>query len=172
MDRKLFVFSLMIGAACVACDSNPHAPSQIPPPPPPPRFSVHQLDSDPGDGGTLAYGQAGKVLVQYTAQSGIQVPQIPFQGSTNLPPGLTAPTLYTVTSCLSADGATCLTDEPGRTVDGDGSVWNSVALSETFRGRVDETGFLIHQLTAMHPGVLSTREVVAREVGRVRWHFQ
>jgi hypothetical protein len=172
MQRTLFVFLPLIAAACVACDSKPG--TQPDPPPPPSRFSVHQIDSAPGDGATLAYGQLGKVLVQYTVQSGFQVPPPPYgpYGPINLPPEARMPTVYQVVSCLSTDGATCVTDGPRQTVVGDGSVWNSVGLSETFRGRVDQTGFMIHELTAMRPGTLSTSEVVAREVGRVRWHFQ
>ena len=171
----LFVFLSLIAAACVACDSKPGTqPDRVLPPPS--RFSVHQMDSVPGDGGTLAYGQAGKVLVQYTVQTGLQLPPPngPYgpYGPIHLPPEAMVPPVYTVTSCLSADGASCLTDGPGHTVTGDGSVWNSLALSDTFRGRVDQTGYMIHQLTMTRPGAFSTSEVVAREVGRVRWHFQ
>jgi hypothetical protein len=166
-----FVFLSLIAAACAACESKP-GPQPGPVPPPPPRFSVHQIDSVPGDGGTLTYGQPGKVLVQYTVQSGLQVPPIAYPGPINLPPEVRVPAVYTVTSCLSTDGATCLADGPGHTVVGDGSVWNTVVLSEAFRGRVDQTGYMIHQLTMTRPGVTSTSEVVARDVGRVRWHFQ
>jgi hypothetical protein len=167
----LFVFLSLIAATCAACDSKPGTqPDRVLPPPS--RFSVHQMDSVPGDGATLAYGQAGKVLVQYTVQSGLQVPPIAYPGPINLPPEVRVPAVYTVTSCLSTDGATCLADGPGHTVVGDGSVWNSVALSDAFRGRVDQTGYIIHQLTMSRGGAYTTNEVVAREIGRVRWHFE
>jgi hypothetical protein len=165
----LIVFLSLIAAACVACDSKP---GPGPSPTPPARFSVHQIDSVPGDGGTLAYGQAGKVLVQYTVQSGLQVPPNGPYGPIHLPPEAMMPIVYRVASCLSADGATCLTDGGGQTVAGDGSVWNSVALNESFRGRLDQTGYMIHELRMTRGGAFQTSEVVAREVGHVRWHFQ
>jgi len=171
MPRTLFVFLSLVAVTSAACDFKPGTqPDQVSAPPS--RFSVHQIASEPGDGGTLAYGQPGKVQVQYTVQPGLQVPTIPYHGSINLPPEAMVPPVYTLTSCLSTDGATCLADGSGRTVAGDGSVWNSVALSDTFRGRVDQTGFMIHQLTMTRPGGFASGEVVAREVGRVHWHFQ
>jgi hypothetical protein len=171
MQRPLFVFLSLIAAACVACDSKPGTPPD--PPPPPSRFSVHQIDSTPGDGGMLAYGEAGKVQLQYTVQSGTQVPPPNgYYGPINLPPQANMPAVYEVVSCLSADGGTCLTDGSRHTVVGDGTVWNSLALSESFRGRLSQTGFVIHQLTMTRHGLLTSTKVVAREVGQLRWHFQ
>jgi hypothetical protein len=171
MSRTLLVFLSLVAVASAACDYKPGTqPDQVAPPPS--RFSVHQIASDPGDGATLAYGQPGKVEVQYTVRSDFRQPPTD-RGSIALPPEAMMPPVYTVTSCLSTDGATCLADGSGHTVGGDGSVWNSVALSDTFRGRVDQTGFMIHQLTMTRPGRFSSgSEVVAREVGRVQWHFQ
>jgi hypothetical protein len=170
MPRTLFVFLSLFAVASVACDYKPGTqPDQVAAPSS--RFTVHQIASDPGDGATLAYGQPGKVEVQYTVRSDFRLPPTNY-GSIPLPPEAMMPPVYTVTSCLSTDGATCLADGSGRTVAGDGSVWNSVALSDAFRGRVDQTGFMIHQLTMTRPGGFSSGEVVAREVGRVRWHFQ
>jgi hypothetical protein len=171
MQRTLVIFMSLIAAASAACDSKPGIqPDQASPPSS--RFSVHQIDSVPGDGGTLAYGQPGRVQVAYTVQSDLHMPPIGYHGPINLPPEAVNPPVYTVTSCLSTDGATCLADGAGHTVAGDGSVWNSIALSDAFRGRVAQTGFMIHQLTMTRSGGYSSGEVVAREVNQVRWHFQ
>jgi len=167
--RKLLVFLSLVAVARAACDSRPGIqPDRVVPPSS--RFSVHQIDLVPGDGATLAYGQPGKVLVQYTVKSDLQLPPIGYPGP--IPPGAGMAAVYTMTSCLSTDGATCLADGAGHTVSGDGSSWNSVALRDAFRGRVDQTGFMIHQLTMTRPGGFSTGEVVAREVGPVHWHFE
>src|SRR5262245_34314208 len=120
MQRTLFVFSVLIAAACIACDSKP-APGASPTlVPPPSQFSLHQTDSIPGNDGMLAYGEAGKVQVQYTLRSDIRVPPPggPY-GPITLPPEAMRPPLYRVVSCLSTDGATCVTDAAGQSVASD-----------------------------------------------------
>ena len=49
--------------------------------------------------------------------------------------------IYQVMSCLSLDGVKCIVNASASTIGGsDGAVWNTLALSDTFRGRVGQTG--------------------------------
>jgi hypothetical protein len=136
MTQRPIVFLALIATWCAACNA---AKSLVPPDGdlvPSSRFSVHQTASIPGDGGMLAYGEPGKVQVQYTVDRSVQRPPIIGYPGVTLPPQATAPVVYQVISCLSTDGATCLISGSSRNVAGDGALWNSLTLSEAFRYRL------------------------------------
>ena len=133
---------------------------------------MRQIFTLPVDGATLEYGQPGKVEVAYTLRDDEESPAIP-PGSDYLhvlPRQYLPRTIYQVKSCLSLDGDTCIVSASLSTIDGsDGALWNTLALADTFRGRVDQTAFVVRRLTATRAGVT---DVVAREKKSLHWHFE
>jgi hypothetical protein len=171
MKSRVVVLLASMATLCAGCDKlSPVHPSSVVPPSQP-RASVRQMSTLPDDGATLAYGQPGKVEIAYTLQGDIaSQPPIPREDWTHVPPQYLARPTYQMRSCLSLDGMTCIVSASVSPIGGsDGTVWNTLALSETFRGRVDQTMFVVHQLTVTRSGVT---DVVAREVRSLHWHFR
>ena len=171
MKNRSFVLLALVAASFVGCDGkSPVGPTPPADTSPPPSFSVRQMSTLPVDGATLAYGQSGRVEIAYTLQGDEQSPPtIPPEEYAQMRQFMPRP-IYQVMSCLSVDGNKCIVSASVSTIGGsDGAVWNTLALSDIFRGRVDQTAFVVHQLTKTRAGL---SEVVAREVKSLHWHFQ
>jgi hypothetical protein len=169
MTSKVIGTLVVIAACSVACESR----TAIGPTPtsaaPAASYTVHQASASPSDGATLAYGEQGRVEVAYTMPRQ-PTPSGPPTGYPILMPPQYAPPEFRVASCLSTDGATCITTSQGSTVSPeDGTVWNTLSLGDSFRGRVSETSFVIHQLTVTRAGL---SHVTARDVTALKWHFR
>ena len=171
MKNRPFVLLALVAASCAAgCDGkSPLSPAgPTPPETSPPAFSVRQKSTLPVDGATLAYGQPGRVEIAYTLRGDeTWPPNIPREEYAQL---MARRPTYQVMSCLSLDGVKCIVNASVATIGGsDGAVWNTLALSDIFRGQVDQTAFVVHQLTVTRAGMT---EVVAREVKSLHWHFE
>lgn len=170
MKSRSFVLLALMAALCAGCDKlSPMHPSSVVTSSQP-RFSVRQMSTLPDDGATLEYGQPGKVEIAYTLQGGdASQPTMPGGDYMHVPRQYLERPVYQMMSCLSLDGMTCIVSASVSPIGGsDGTVWNTLTLSDTFRGQVDQTMFVVHQLAVTRSGVT---DVVAREVRSLHWHF-
>jgi hypothetical protein len=171
MRNRSFVLLALVAASCAGCDGkSPVSPTPPPDTSAPSRFSVRQMSTLPVDGATLAYGQSGRVEIAYTLQGDQEPPPtMPREEYAQMSQFMARP-IYQVMSCLSLDGVKCIVNASVSMIGGsDGAVWNTLALSDTFRGRVGQTAYVVHQLTVTRAG---STQVVAREVKSLHWHFQ
>ena len=86
--------------------------------------------------------------IAYTLQRDTQSPSTlpPQDYPIMLPRGFTVVPTYQVISCLSLDAANCVVPASVMTISSsDGAVWNTLALTDIFRGRVDQTPFVVHE---------------------------
>ena len=170
MTKPPFAFLALLAAWCAGCDAkSPLNPSPVASAPAP-NFTIRQTSAQPGDGETLAYGQSGRVAIAYTLGRRVHQPRPQPDYPIGLPGRIPDPPQYQVVSCLSTDGLQCIVSASGASVGNPGGeVWNTLALSESFRGQVDQTTFVIHELIATRAGLNTS--VMAREVKSLQWHF-